>query len=92
LKEAGHKFYGAVTVGERGQVVIPQEARGELNINPGDKLLIFSGITKGRALIVMKAEDVTEYVAAAMDRLSNFEKMVKKAQLPGREEEVDKFK
>jgi len=33
-------FYGAVTVGERGQIVIPAEARTELGIKPGDKLLI----------------------------------------------------
>lgn len=33
-------FYGAVTVGERGQVVIPAEARTELGIKPGDKILI----------------------------------------------------
>ena len=33
-------FYGSVTVGERGQVVIPAEARAELDIAPGDKLLI----------------------------------------------------
>lgn len=33
-------FYGAATVGERGQVVIPSEARAELGIKPGDKLLI----------------------------------------------------
>jgi AbrB family looped-hinge helix DNA binding protein len=32
-------FYGAVTVGERGQVVIPAEARAELRIQPGDKLI-----------------------------------------------------
>jgi AbrB family looped-hinge helix DNA binding protein len=34
-------FYGAVTVGERGQVVIPAEARRDANITPGDKLLVF---------------------------------------------------
>lgn len=33
-------FYGAVTVGERGQVVIPAEARADLGIKPGDKILI----------------------------------------------------
>lgn len=33
-------FYGAATVGERGQVVIPAEARADLGIKPGDKLLI----------------------------------------------------
>ena len=34
-------FMGAVTVGERGQVVIPAEAREALEISPGDKLLVF---------------------------------------------------
>ena len=33
-------FYGTATVGERGQVVIPAEARADLGIKPGDKLLI----------------------------------------------------
>jgi len=33
-------FYGSATVGERGQIVIPAEARAELGIQPGDKLLI----------------------------------------------------
>lgn len=33
-------FYGSVTVGERGQIVIPAEARVEMGIQQGDKLLI----------------------------------------------------
>lgn len=33
-------FYGSTTVGERGQIVIPAEAREELGIRPGDKLLV----------------------------------------------------
>ncbi|MBS1723502.1 MAG: AbrB/MazE/SpoVT family DNA-binding domain-containing protein [Armatimonadetes bacterium] len=33
-------FYGSVTVGERGQVVIPAEARNQLGIKAGDKILI----------------------------------------------------
>lgn len=33
-------FYGSVTVGERGQIVIPAEARAELGIKPGDKLVV----------------------------------------------------
>ena len=34
-------FMGSSTVGERGQVVIPAEARERLGIKPGDKLLVF---------------------------------------------------
>ena len=35
-------FYGTVTVGERGQVVIPAEARRQFGIETGDKLLVFN--------------------------------------------------
>ena len=34
-------FFGAVTVGERGQIVIPADARKQCNMDPGDKLLVF---------------------------------------------------
>jgi AbrB family looped-hinge helix DNA binding protein len=34
-------FYGSVTVGERGQVVIPAELRKRYGMAPGDKLLVF---------------------------------------------------
>lgn len=33
-------FYGAATVGERGQVVIPSEARKKYHISSGDKVLV----------------------------------------------------
>jgi AbrB family looped-hinge helix DNA binding protein len=37
----GDLFYGAVTVGERGQVVIPAEARKQTGLEAGEKLLVF---------------------------------------------------
>lgn len=42
MRRLRNKFIGATTVGERGQVVIPAEARKALGINSGDKLLVFS--------------------------------------------------
>lgn len=33
-------FYGSVTIGERGQIVIPADARAVLGYQPGDKLLV----------------------------------------------------
>jgi AbrB family looped-hinge helix DNA binding protein len=33
-------FYGSSTLGDRGQIVIPVEARNDLGFKPGDKLLI----------------------------------------------------
>lgn len=46
----GRMFYGAVTVGERGQVVIPAQARRDHDIAPGDKLIVL-GSPDGLALM-----------------------------------------
>lgn len=40
-KKFSKKFYGATTIGEKGQVVIPAEAREAMKLNKGDKLLVF---------------------------------------------------
>lgn len=55
------QFYGSVTVGERGQIVIPVEARNEMGIHPGDKLLIMRHpLYKG--LMMFKIEAVREFL------------------------------
>lgn len=41
------KFYGSVTVSERGQIVIPTDARKNFGIKTGDKLLVFGDLEKG---------------------------------------------
>lgn len=46
----GRMFYGAVTVGERGQVVIPAQARRDHGITSGDKLIVL-GSSDGIALM-----------------------------------------
>ncbi len=35
------KFYGTTTIGEKGQLVIPAEAREALKLEKGEKLLVF---------------------------------------------------
>ncbi len=44
------RFYGAITVSERGQIVIPAEARRDFGIEVGDKLLVFGDLDRGLAL------------------------------------------
>jgi AbrB family looped-hinge helix DNA binding protein len=44
---AGKKFYGSVTVSERGQVVIPADARKDFGIGTGEKLLVFGDMKTG---------------------------------------------
>ena len=43
----GKKFYGSVTVSERGQIVIPADARRDFDIKTGDKLLVFGDLERG---------------------------------------------
>lgn len=54
-------FYGSVTVGERGQIVIPSEARAELGIEPGDKILVMRHPIY-RGLMVAKIDALKEFV------------------------------
>lgn len=74
--EGTPKFYGAVVVGERGQIVIPVEARREMDITPGEKLIIFSG-PPGNMLMMAKAESVSRLLSKAMEHLSQFGSMLK---------------
>lgn len=54
-------FYGSATVGERGQVVIPAEARQELGIEPGDKVLFMRHpIYEG--LMIFKIDAVRDFL------------------------------
>ncbi|HIE37876.1 MAG TPA: AbrB family transcriptional regulator [Anaerolineales bacterium] len=51
MKEGRGHFYGAVTVSDRGQIVIPAQARRDLNIEVGEKLLVLGGPAGGLILI-----------------------------------------
>lgn len=58
MKESkGKHLFGICKVGEKGQIVIPKEARKVFNINTGDSLIVVGDEKKGMALI--KAEVFT---------------------------------
>ena len=54
LGQGRNRIFGTVRVGERGQIVIPQEARRYFGISPGDTLLILGNEKSG--LVVTKPE------------------------------------
>jgi len=60
----GKFLYGVVTVGERGQIVIPKEARDQFDIKPGDKLVVVGDIKKG--IGVVKANAMKEFALKIM--------------------------
>ncbi|MHC1578823.1 MAG: AbrB/MazE/SpoVT family DNA-binding domain-containing protein [Dehalococcoidia bacterium] len=72
------KCFGTAVLGPRGQLVIPVEARKELGINAGDRLLIF-GHFGGRGLIFIKAEAVEELFNIMSSRLDEVAKLVKES-------------
>ncbi|MBI2845893.1 MAG: AbrB/MazE/SpoVT family DNA-binding domain-containing protein [Chloroflexi bacterium] len=69
------KFYGSTTVSERGQIVIPAQAREELHLEQGVKLMIFGGLggPGSKGLILMPAETVTEFLEKITERMTRFE-------------------
>ena len=56
----GRHMFGLVTVGDKGQIVIPVRARRIFNIKPGDQLMVLGEDGKGLALM-----DATLFMAVA---------------------------
>ena len=57
------KFVGISKVGEKGQIVIPKEARDMFSIKPGDSIIVLCDKEKGIALLKADAiEDLTDIV------------------------------
>ena len=54
----GRHVFGTVKVGERGQIVIPKDARALFGIRPGDTLLILGDEKSG--IIVTRPEVVSD--------------------------------
>ena len=52
------KFVGIAKVGEKGQIVIPKEARDMFDIKPGDSIVVLCDKSKGIALL--KADEIED--------------------------------
>ena len=74
LKE-GKKFYGSVTVSERGQIAIPVEARRDFKIRTGDKLLVMGDLDRGIALA--RPNLVLSMLEETLGRARKFEAIIK---------------
>ncbi len=57
------KFVGISKVGEKGQIVIPKEARDMFDIKPGDSVIVLCDKTRGIALLKADAiEDLSDKI------------------------------
>lgn len=64
------EFYGATTVGAKGQVVIPVEARKAMGIEEGEKLLVFGmGCDMIAFTKLSNVEKVASHLAAKLESI-----------------------
>ena len=64
-----HRVFGTARVGDRGQIVIPKEAREFFGIEPGDTLLILGRNETG--LIVTRPETLNDLANKIFDSVDN---------------------
>ena len=66
------RVFGTAKVGDRGQIVIPKEARELFNIGPGDTLLILG--EKETGLIISRPEVLSNIANQIFDTVKKEEK------------------
>ena len=63
------KFVGVAKVGEKGQIVIPKEARDMFDIKSGDSIIVLCDKEKGIALVKSDiTEDLTDKILPKGDK------------------------
>ena len=70
------KFYGTTTLGEKGQVVIPAEARSNMHIAKGEKLLVFG--MGGDMLVLNKLAHLQQFASHLETKLKKVRAIIKK--------------
>ena len=62
----GKHMFGTVTVGARGQIVLPKRAREIFHIEAGDSIIVLGDEKQGIALL--KAEEMVGFVQRALKK------------------------
>jgi len=82
------KCFGSTVVGPRGQIVIPVEARKELDMDVGTRLLTFK-LFPGGGLVFVKVEAVEELVNIMTQHVNEFSKLVREIRTENLENEAN---
>ncbi len=69
------KVFGSMVVSPRGQVVIPANARKELDISSGDTFLA-CGTPHGEGLLLLKVDAVEQILSVVSEQLAIVGKLV----------------
>jgi AbrB family looped-hinge helix DNA binding protein len=73
----GKYIFGTVKVGDRGQIVIPKDARELFKIKPGDTLLVMGD--KKRGIAISKIGKIKEFALGILNGIENKEELLKKS-------------
>ncbi len=77
MKQHDKRFYGITTLGEKGQIVIPSEARKAMNLKKGEKLLVLG--MGSDMLGFSKLANVEHFISKLQHKLKDLKQIVKKA-------------
>lgn len=72
-------FFGITTIGERGQVVVPKDARDALNLSAGDKLVVLPS-RRGDGILLMKEENIKQLAQKMSEKAEHISKKSKQLQ------------
>jgi AbrB family looped-hinge helix DNA binding protein len=68
-------LHGRTTVGERGQIVIPQNIRTAMKVKAGDEMVVMS---RGDRIIVLPAKNLEEFYQTVIGQMDDLRKQTKK--------------
>ncbi|MFA6338769.1 MAG: AbrB/MazE/SpoVT family DNA-binding domain-containing protein [Candidatus Paceibacterota bacterium] len=69
-------FYGTTTIGEKGQAVIPIEARQNMDLKKGDKLLVLG--MDSDMIVLSKFSKLEQFASNLSEHLDAIKTIIKK--------------
>ncbi len=76
MQPQSKKLYGTATIGSKGQIVIPAEAREDLGLKAGDRLYVLSGGAGGVVFLKEEMlEDIVERMSAQVEGFKAFKNL-----------------
>ena len=69
-------FYGTASLGEKGQVVIPNDARQDMKLKKGDRLLVFG--MSDDMLVLAKLSQIEKIASHLSKDLKMIDEVIKK--------------
>jgi AbrB family looped-hinge helix DNA binding protein len=75
-KTPAEQFYGVTTIGEKGQLVVPVEARAAMGLDKGDKLLVFG--LGDDILMLAKLSNLEKFATRIAGRLEALNDVIRK--------------